>query len=80
MVDEKTGFKSLSFHHTKDEVIEPICKKLANWKSNGMKVKIIRMDNGSESKKIVKELNSSNGNCTPRLSTLPGIHHSTIIW
>ena len=41
MVDEKTNYKSSSFHATKDGMVEPICEKMKNWKEHGMEVQIL---------------------------------------
>ena len=54
MVDEKTGYKTTSFHETKGGMVDTVCRKLSNWKDNGMAVETIRMDNGGENKKLVK--------------------------
>jgi len=66
-VDEKTGFKSSSFHETKGGMVEPTCQKLTNWKANSMEVEIIRMDNGGENKKLVKRLNSDTWKLYPKI-------------
>lgn len=67
MVDEKTGYKSSSFFQAKDEMVEPTCQKLANWKANGMEVKVLRMDNGGENKSLVKRLNSKEWKLYPAI-------------
>ena len=41
IVDEKTGYKSASFHETKDGMVEPVCSKLFSWAANNMVVQII---------------------------------------
>ena len=67
IVDEKTGFKSSSFHESKDGMVEPTCSKFKNWKSNGKEVKIIRMDDAGENEKLVKRLNSKNWQLCPKI-------------
>ena len=58
-VDEKTGYKHSSFHETKDGMVEPMCVWFKKWESEKKAVKIIRMDNAGENKKLVKRLNSN---------------------
>jgi hypothetical protein len=67
LVDEKTGFKSTSFHETKDGMIEPICAKLKNWKTNNREVKTIRMDNAGENKQLIKRLHSKDWQLYPKI-------------
>ena len=67
MVDEKTGYKSTSFHVTKSAMVEPICRKLANWKAKGLEVQTLRMDNGGENKKLVTVLNSPEWKLFPKI-------------
>ena len=67
VVDEKTGFKSSSFHETKGGMVKPTCKKFKNWKEHDMEVKTIRMDNGGENKKLVKTLNSEAWQLYPKI-------------
>ena len=55
IVDEKTGYKSTSFHATKKGMIEPTCEKLKNWEKHGKPVKTICMDNAGENKMLVKQ-------------------------
>ena len=50
MVDEATGLKFSEFFETKRAMIEPTCSKLHLWKSNGIAIKNIRMDNAGENK------------------------------
>ena len=67
MVDEKTGYKSSSFHETKADMKQPVCAKLANWRDNLMPVQILRMDNGGENKGLVKMMNSSRWKLYPTI-------------
>ncbi|MEM9078895.1 MAG: zinc finger CCHC domain-containing protein, partial [Bacteroidota bacterium] len=67
VVDEKTQFKSSSFHETKAGMVEPICQKFSNWKEHGLEVKTIRMDNGGENKKLVQRLNSKDWKLYPKI-------------
>ena len=43
IVDEKTGYKTSTFHETKGSMVEPVCKLIQKWKSSDKEVKIIRL-------------------------------------
>eukprot|EP00977_Amphora_coffeiformis_P005907 scaffold1252_cov154-Amphora_coffeaeformis.AAC.1 len=58
VVDQMTGKKDSAFYETKSDMVEPTCRKMKAWEEQGKPVKIIRMDNGGENKKLVKRLNS----------------------
>ena len=59
MVDERSGMKISRFFATKDEMVEPVCEQFQLWKGAGIPVKILRMDNAGENKKLQQRLESS---------------------
>ncbi len=50
MIDSATGLGTDSFYKAKIEFIEPACKLLQKWKSDGNEIKILRQDNARENK------------------------------
>ena len=67
VVDETTGYKTSSFHETKDGMVEPTCARFKQWAKEEREVKIIRMDNAGENKKLVKQLNSPSWQLYPKI-------------
>jgi len=57
IVDEKTGYKTSTFHEKKGGMVELVCKQIQKWKNIDKEVKIIRMDGSGENRKLVKRLN-----------------------
>ena len=60
LVDEQTQLKFSDFFSSKNGMVEPTCQKLHAWRSNGMGVKQIRLDNAGENKSLIKRANGSN--------------------
>jgi hypothetical protein len=59
MVDERTNMKFSDFFATKNGMIEPTCVKLNRWKQAGLAVKIMRLDNAGENKKLKERCESA---------------------
>jgi hypothetical protein len=59
MVDERTGMKFSDFYETKNGMIELTCAQWNKWKSAGLAVKFVRLDNAGENKKLKERSGSS---------------------
>jgi hypothetical protein len=57
-VDEKTQFKTSTFHKQKNDMVEPSCELFFRWKQGGNPVSFIRCDNAGENMTLQKRVNS----------------------
>ena len=48
-------------------MVEPVCEKFQLWKGAGMPIKILRMDNSGENKKLQQRLESSDWELNPEI-------------
>jgi len=58
MVDERTQLKFSNFYPTKNGMVEPTCEQFHKWKSNGILVDYVRMDNAGENTLLQKRSES----------------------
>ena len=59
IVDDRTGMKITKFHRSKDAMVEPTCALLYQWKSQGIDVKRVRLDNAGENKTLQERSKSA---------------------
>ena len=59
VMNQYTGYKKLEFYCNKSDFVEPMCKKLREWKNNEKLVMYIRHNKALENKFLMKIGNDS---------------------
>ena len=59
VVDEHSTCSFTTFHETKKDMIEPVCKRFNRWRQAGHAVKMIRMDNAGKNKGLEQCMNGA---------------------
>ena len=67
IVDQKTRYKTTSFHEAKSGMVLATCTTFQEWSNQGRPVKILRINNAGENKKLVETLNSKDWKMYPTI-------------